>query len=151
MIDDTLEVEDRITLQLELEPMACPRPRVAGKFAYMPTKYLQWKSTAVTFIRQQYKDSQIIGPVYIDISAIFHRPKSLMRKKDPRKRILKTTKPDIDNVVKAVLDALQDAKVLKDDSQVVGIMAFKLYGAMKDDKKTERGNIKIDIYPIKGE
>lgn len=145
------QLNERISFDLYLKPMACPRPRVAGRFAYMPSAYIQWKNRCKTFLRQQYKGKTIEKPVFIDITAIYQRPKSLMRKKDPEKRILKTTKPDIDNIVKACLDALQDAKILKDDSQVVGIIAHKWYGSKIEEKKSERSSIKIDIYPIDGE
>jgi len=89
--------------------------------------------------------------VFIELTFIYQRPKSLFRKKDPAERIFKPTKPDIDNLAKAVLDALQDAKIIKDDSQVVGLTATKWYGAKIEDKKSERNSIKIDIYPIDGE
>lgn len=36
-------------------------------------------------------------------------------------------KPDLDKLVRAVLDGITDAKVWGDDSQVLGIMAVKMY------------------------
>lgn len=74
----------------------------------------------------------------------------MLRKKDKSQRIFKQTKPDIDNLVKAVLDALQDAEVLKDDSLVIGIMASKYFGAKLESKISEQGQIKIDIYALRG-
>ena len=41
---------------------------------------------------------------------------------------LHTGRPDLDNMVKAVKDALVDAGVIEDDSQVVSTDAFKAYG-----------------------
>lgn len=46
------------------------------------------------------------GPVRVSIEAFFERPKYLLAKKHPRGEIRKNTKPDADNLVKAVLDAL---------------------------------------------
>lgn len=40
----------------------------------------------------------------------------------------KTSKPDIDNLLKAALDALTDAGMWSDDSQVVQVNAAKMYG-----------------------
>lgn len=139
-----------ITLHLETKPMSCPRPRVAGGRAYMPMNYVQWKSGAVTQIRNQIAALNIEDVVFVDISFVYQRPQSLMRKSDPTDRIFKGTKPDLDNITKSVLDALQDAKVIKDDAQVVGIIATKWYGKIRENKKSERNHIKIDIYPLKG-
>ena len=41
----------------------------------------------------------------------------------------KTSKPDIDNLLKAALDALTDAGMWSDDSQVVQVNAAKMFGA----------------------
>ena len=139
-----------ISLTLELKPMACPRPRVAGRFAYMPNTYLNWKNSAKMQIRNQCKIRNITEPVFIVMSFVYQRPKSYMRKVDPAERILKGSRPDLDNLVKSIMDTLQDCKLLKDDSQVVGLMAHKWYGAKRDNKKSERNHIKIDIYLIKG-
>ena len=60
-------------------------------------------------------------------AAAFHRPKRLLRKKDPEHRIWHGSKPDIDNVAKCVLDAMVMAGVIRDDSQVVDIHARSVY------------------------
>lgn len=141
---------ERISLTLEIKPMACPRPRVAGKFAYMPTSYLEWKNNAMTQIRNAIKIRHIADPVFLVLSFVYQRPQCYMRKCDPAERMLKGTKPDLDNLCKSVMDALQQCKVIQDDSQIVGLMAHKWYGAKRSDKKSERNHIKIDIYPVKG-
>ena len=46
------------------------------------------------------------GPVRVSIEAFFERPKYMMAKKFGDGPIRKNTKPDADNLVKAVLDAL---------------------------------------------
>lgn len=46
------------------------------------------------------------GPFRVSIEALFPRPKAMNAKKYPRDAIRKNTKPDADNLVKAVLDAL---------------------------------------------
>ena len=131
--------------------MACPRPRVSRGCAYMPTPYLQWKKKCKLLMLQQYEGMMIEKPLFINITAVYQRPQRLMRRKDPTDRILKTSKPDLDNIIKACMDTIQDAKIIKDDSQVVGIIAHKWYGSKIEEKKSERSCIKIDIYPIDGE
>lgn len=140
--------QDCISIHLDSKPMACPRPRVAKGCAYMPSTYVRWKKEQKAKIRRQNPPKHITSPVIIVMSFVFPRPKSMMRKADPTGRIFKATKPDLDNLCKSVMDVLQDCKVIEDDSQVVGIRADKWYGAMNEDKKSERNHIKIDIYPL---
>ena len=137
---------------VSLEPVAAPRPRSSffgGRSrSYMPKKYMDWKKEFVRRIIAQGVEEPIDSAVYIRIEFIFQRPKRLMRRKDPREKIYKASSPDIDNLCKSVLDALQDALVIKNDSCVVGLSAMKYYGALTDDKKSEHPHMIIDIYKL---
>lgn len=69
-------------------------------------------------------------PVRIRIQAIYQIPKSFSKKRTAAALdglIRPQVKPDIDNVVKIVCDALNKI-AYKDDTQVVEIAACKLYG-----------------------
>jgi crossover junction endodeoxyribonuclease RusA len=61
-------------------------------------------------------------PIVINVTFVFDRPKSL--KKGVTDKI---TKPDIDKLLRSVLDALTGI-VFKDDSQVVLAMVEKVFG-----------------------
>jgi|TARA_R100001463_G_scaffold68173_1_gene121644 Holliday junction resolvase RusA-like endonuclease len=63
------------------------------------------------------------------IVAVFPRPKRLLRKKDPEYRLWHGSKPDIDNVVKAVLDSLVMGGIIRDDTQVVFLNAHSVYAS----------------------
>lgn len=65
-----------------------------------------------------YEDS----PITIDMTFSFVRPKSVSAKKRPHH----TVKPDVDKLVRAVLDALTNV-AYRDDSQVIRISANKIY------------------------
>jgi Holliday junction resolvase RusA-like endonuclease len=60
------------------------------------------------------------------IDAVFERPKSHMRKAGVKPDAPKLPRPDVDNIAKAVLDALQD--VMGDDSLVGRLVVEKSYG-----------------------
>ena len=60
------------------------------------------------------------GPVSVDIFFQFARPKS--HNPGPERH---TYKPDLDKLTRLVLDALTVSEVIKDDSQVVEIHAYK--------------------------
>ena len=67
------------------------------------------------------------GELKVTLSFYFEPPKSWSN----RKRLLaigqyKRTKPDIDNLIKTVLDAAND-HLWKDDNQIVEIHSFKQY------------------------
>ena len=70
-------------------------------------------------------------PLLIDLQFHLPRPKRLCRKSDPREAIPHTVRPDIDNLVKAVLDALKGI-IWSDDKQVWGIRAKKYYHAVDE-------------------
>lgn len=73
------------------------------------------------------------GPVTVDIAFRLTRPKGhygtgrnagrLRESAPPRP----TTKPDLDKLVRSTLDALKDAGVYRDDSQVVTLITAKHY------------------------
>jgi len=63
------------------------------------------------------------GPMELDVTAVFNCTKA-PRKREPHKESWRVKKPDLDNIVKAVMDALNGLGYL-DDSQVVIIHARK--------------------------
>ena len=134
---------------LNMKPCAAPRPRAAyinGRVrSYMPKKYQKWKSAAAFEFKRQSEQDQFDGPVKIKITFIYKRPKNLLRKIDPPHRLPKATLPDIDNLAKSCLDALQDAGVLKNDSKVVSLILHKYYGAVGPDKIPEGDRIEISV------
>jgi Holliday junction resolvase RusA-like endonuclease len=65
-------------------------------------------------------------PLNVVIDAVFERPKSHLRKSGVRTDAPKLPRPDVDNIAKAVLDALQD--VMGDDTLVARLVVEKSYG-----------------------
>ena len=68
----------------------------------------------------------IAGNLQVCISYRFPHLKSCP-KYLTNKPVWKTTRPDLDNLEKAVLDSLVRLRVIEDDSQVVSKMTQKLY------------------------
>lgn len=62
------------------------------------------------------------GPVSVILKFLMPRPKSA-----PKRITKPTTKPDIDKLARSTLDALSDARIWRDDSQVVQMSASKHY------------------------
>jgi Holliday junction resolvase RusA-like endonuclease len=66
--------------------------------------------------------TMLIGPVTVGIEFFLTRPVSA-----PKSRVLPDRRPDLDKLVRAVLDALTTAGVYEDDSRVVRVEATKVY------------------------
>lgn len=82
-------------------------------------------------------------PIRISIEAVYKRPGTRFRRKDPDHALWKTTKPDIDNVCKSILDGLQGLWV--DDAQVCDIHAIKVMGAIVDRKSKTCELERVDV------
>ena len=64
-------------------------------------------------------------PLNVVICAEFCRPKSHLNKSGPKPDAPRLPRPDVDNIAKAVLDALQD--VIGDDTNVYRLVVEKSY------------------------
>lgn len=146
---------DRIELTIAGTPRARPRPRhgaMIGKngkafsVTYQPTKirYKDGKPTpdslawvraqewyeTVRFALQAFRPEQPwIGPVSMTIDVFFERPERLCKKKSPEQPIRHTAKPDRDNLEKSITDALKEAGLYEDDSQICAGEVRKWYAA----------------------
>ncbi len=120
-----------ITLSIPGDPVPQPRPRVStqGGFAraYVPKShpvhaYRQAIALAasVAGLREQSR------PVSVVIDAVFARPKSHINKAGVKPTAPALPRPDVDNLGKAVLDALQD--VMGDDTHVARLVVEKSWG-----------------------
>ena len=105
--------------EFPVHPMACPRPRFT-KFGrpYMPKKYMDWKKELVKMMED--KKHGLNHAVKIKLDFIFY---SENKPWGPHHQ-----KPDVDNLVKAFMDAAQDSGMLVDDSVVYSIHAYKYWG-----------------------
>lgn len=121
-----------VTFSVSGDPVPQPRPRVstAGGFAraYVPAKH------AVHAYRHALQVAAIDaglekadGTVEVIIDAVFARPKSHMTKKGVRPDAPRLPRPDVDNLAKAVLDAI--GPILGDDTQVRRLVVEKTYGS----------------------
>jgi len=133
----------KIKLEFDVKPMAKQSfrtTRTGNK--YLDASVIKYRKAirnmAISQMRNQ-KAERIEGAVNMNIIYAFRRPKSLSKKErneiDGGKNIPKTTKPDIDNLTKAILDALNGI-VWKDDAQVTQINIQKVWSA-KDQIEVE--------------
>jgi Holliday junction resolvase RusA-like endonuclease len=123
------------------EPIAQPRAKVStkGGFARAYTERDHPIHAYKQAVRLAYVNAGgevLEGPVSIKIVCLFDRPKSHSKKRRQYTEP-KTTKPDLDNVGKAILDALNEI-AYNDDGQVYRLTVEKWYvGGPYDSIGTE--------------
>jgi len=120
-------------IEIPGKPIAKARPRFVrrGKFinTYNPqeTEEGKWLLSARSQITRVFE-----GPIKITIGFYFERPKShfgtgknsdIIKENAPKRHV---TKPDLDNLIKFVLDCLNGEAFL-DDRQIITLEAIKEY------------------------
>ena len=83
------------------------------------------------------------GPVCLTVTAYLQRPKKFFRQKDPDGPIHCTSKPDLDNIVKLIEDAM-NKYVYRDDAQVCYVTLGKFYCEKSGRPRTA---ISIELLP----
>lgn len=100
------------------------RARVA---MHTPEKTVRWESHAAHVIALVGADPQS-GPVVLQIEARFERPQRLLTKRAAALRnVPHVSKPDADNISKAVCDAMEKSGLVHNDCQAYGVSVRKLY------------------------
>lgn len=122
-----------ISFEIEGDPVGKGRPKFSsrGGFAraYTPKKTIDYEKK----VKKCYLDQ--IGTKFdcalrVEITAFYPIPKSTSKKnrvKMLRDEIRCTKKPDIDNIAKIILDALNGV-AYEDDKQVISLEVNKMYG-----------------------
>lgn len=107
-----------------------------GRFPVVTSDNLRtrpWKQAVTVEARAAWGENTpaITDPVTVSVLFYLPRPKTATR------RILEPAKkPDLDKLVRAILDAFTDAGVWVDDSQVVAVTARKAFAGGARDKAT---------------
>lgn len=112
---------------LEILPRPQGRPRVFGKFAVDPSKKDKESFLALAY---QYKPTvPIDNPIAIELVFTMPRPKNHYNKKGlkPDAPMYHSSRPDIDNLEKLVMDALNGV-FYRDDALVCRKESLKQYG-----------------------
>lgn len=111
-------------------PVAKGRPRLGKWGTYTPEKTVNYENLVQFSFLEKYKNKQLLeGPLRITIDFDFPIPKQTSKKNRElmlNGEIRPTKKPDTDNCIKAITDAL-NSMAYKDDSQIVETLAYKWY------------------------
>lgn len=130
----------KIVIEVDIVPVAKGRPRFGGGRVYTPKKTKDFEAQlGFEGHREMNRRPPLDTAISLDASFTVPVPRSWSKKK--REKALNGTihpigRPDIDNYLKAVMDALNNI-VWQDDSQIVTVGASLRYG--------ETGRIRLEI------
>ena len=112
------------------KPIGKGRPRLGKYGTYTPQKTKDYEELVKSSFKSKYKVEPSEKEIKMKITAVFEPPRRLSKKK--RAELIDWEqgymhKPDIDNIAKIILDAL-NGLAYKDDNQVTSLLVFKQYG-----------------------
>lgn len=121
-VAETVPIRKRITFTVPAVPVAQPRSRVTSIHGHarayeprtvkratgnQPHPIAEFKAAVKYAASQAYSGAPLEGPLRVDVVFVFPRPSALRWKTKPMPRIQHISKPDRDNLDKAVLDSLK--------------------------------------------
>jgi Holliday junction resolvase RusA-like endonuclease len=117
------------------DPKGQPRGRAfknkAGQVRiYDPGTAEGWKSAIAIAAKSALPAEPLTCPVRLELIFYLKRPARLCKKSSDPAPTWATSKPDIDNLEKAVLDALTTIRMWADDALVVDVSTLKVYHAI---------------------
>lgn len=125
------------------QPRTSPTTRNGKPDVYTPDRANGWKNLIAMEANKHLPVKPLEGPIKIDCLFLMPRPRRLMRLQAPGGHIPHTSKPDRDNLDKAVLDCLTQIGFIKDDRQVCEGEILKYY-----HEKGGQPGVVIKIYQL---
>ena len=110
---------------IKIKPKPAPRPHVTRNGTYNNKDYTDYKRVIAQTYRARHGKSLNTNPIAMKLDFFFEVPKSWSNKKKENAK-WHVSRPDTDNLVKSIKDALNGV-AYKDDSQVCHLQARKQY------------------------
>ena len=129
----------KIKLVIPMPPVSKARPRFANGHAYTPAKTRRYEE-AVRNIARMAINSALTGAIRLYIYFYMPIPKSWSKTKKSlaiNGELRPTSRPDIDNLAKTILDSLNGGIGYNDDSQIVELHVEQWYGEPRTEIELE--------------
>lgn len=128
-------------------PIVDPKTGRAITFTHQTDELVKWREHVRAVAAEVSTGALFDGPVELRCAFYLQRPGTLIWKTRPMPTEPCTKRPDLDNLLKAVKDALKGV-IWRDDSQVVEIHAQKRYAA-GPGYGDERARVEVTIEEIR--
>lgn len=104
-------------------PQGSMRAVARGRIVSDNARLKPWRATVAAFVHEAMAGRPpLVGPLEVRATFVLPRPKSA-----PRRRWAPEKKPDLDKLLRALLDAATTGGAWVDDAQVVAVTARKVY------------------------
>ena len=126
------------------QPVAKGRPRAfkmknGGIGTYTPDKTVEWERSVRSYANDEKPQAPYDCPLRVHIQFYMTRPAS-----KPKKAVWPTTKPDIDNLAKAVTDAM-NGLIYTDDSRICEMVLTKYY-----EPDSRKVGVRVQVMELEG-
>jgi Holliday junction resolvase RusA-like endonuclease len=144
----------RFTVRGQAVGAARPRVTRGGAHTFMPAKSVRWEqAVGMAAIEAHsgglpYTPPMVDAPCRLIVDVLAARPQRMLRKSSPTRRAWATCKPDLDNVMKLVMDGLVKAGIIVDDTRIVELLATRRYVAAEGGSPTEPPSVTVIVQQI---
>lgn len=131
-----------IRFEVPGEPVAKARPRITRYGAYTPEKTKNYETLVKELFAIKHGQTLLEGELGIKLKLFFKIPKSTSKKRKKLmedKELRPIKRPDLDNCLKSITDAL-NGLAYKDDSQIVSATIEKYY--------SEKPRAEVNIFKV---
>lgn len=120
-------MNDLVIIRVPINPVPFARAGANGKRRFTPARQANFMAQVRSFAATAMEGREpFSGPVEMIARFSYSRPKSWSKKKADATR-WKSSKPDVDNLVKIIGDSL-NAVAFHDDAQIASVSVQKMYG-----------------------
>jgi Holliday junction resolvase RusA-like endonuclease len=100
----------------------------AKPVVFTPKRTHEFEQLVCSVAKQYTPPQPLEGSIHIDIKFYFNPPKKQIKKNSGSfEGVPKSSRPDLDNLIKSILDGLSSSGFWKDDSQISKIIAEKMW------------------------
>ncbi len=139
----------KIRFIVPMRPKAKARPR-SGRTSsgrtvvYTDSKTANWEKSFSLVASVNAPETPLVGAIGVRLAFFLQRPGRLNRRTSPEGPVRHTVKPDLDNLIKSALDALQmSGRFFEDDKQIAELVSSKHYCA-----KALSPEVAVELYEL---